>query len=156
MNSSGPALALLLLEGFRTMVELGTAELAQRGHPDVRAVHDFALRAIAAGADSAVALARRLSVSKQAAAKTILALEERGYVIREPDGGDGRRKRIIITPLGREVLTTGEKIFDSIRQRWAERIGGEALQKLEQSLSILVGGSKDPLETAGWLARTTS
>jgi DNA-binding MarR family transcriptional regulator len=156
MNNSGPALALLLLEGFRTMVDMGTAELAKRGHPDVRAVHDFALRAIDAGADSAVALGRRLSVSKQAAAKTIVALEERGYVMREPDGGDGRRKRIIITPLGRQVLTTGEEIFDSIRQQWAERIGSAALQELEQSLRMLVGGNKDPLETAGWLARTTS
>lgn len=156
MDGSGPTLALLLLAGFRSMVDMGTAELAERGHPDVRAAHDFAMRAIAAGADSAVDLGRRLSVTKQAAAKTIQALEERGYVTRVADDVDGRRKKIIITPLGREVLTIGEEIFDRIRQRWAARIGDAALRALEQNLRTLVGGETDPLDTARWLARATT
>lgn len=156
MNRSGPELALLFLAGFRSMVDTATAELARRGHPDVRAVHDFAMRAIVAGADSAVEVGRRLSVSKQAAAKTILVLEKRGYVTREADPVDGRRKRLTITPLGLEVLNTGEEIFDAIRQQWAERIGGSALASMERDLRTLVGGSVDPLDSASWLARTSS
>ena len=91
MSRSGADLALLLLGGFRSLVDAATAELAVRGYEDVRPVHDFAMRAIAAGADNASELGRRLSVSKQAAAKTIAVLQERGYVAREADPLDARR-----------------------------------------------------------------
>ncbi|MFJ8602661.1 MarR family winged helix-turn-helix transcriptional regulator [Streptomyces shenzhenensis] len=76
------------------------AELANRGHADVRPLHEFALRAVDAGADTASELGRRLSVSKQAAAKTIAALEQLGYVDRETDPHDARRKPVRVTPRG--------------------------------------------------------
>ena len=82
MSRSGADLALLLLAGFRSLVDAAIVELAARGYEDVRPVHDFAMRAIASGADNASELGRRLSVSKQAAAKTIAVLQERGYVAR--------------------------------------------------------------------------
>ncbi len=154
-TGSGPELALLLLAGFRAMVDTAMAELALRGHPDVRASHEFAMRAISAGADSATELGRRLSVSKQAAAKAILALEERGYVAREDDPVDGRRKRLVLTARGHDMLREGEAIFGSIRQRWEERIGEAALSNMERDLKALVGEAADPLDTAGWLARTS-
>lgn len=155
MNRSGPELALLLLAGFRSMVDAGTAELAKRGHPDVRASHDFAMRAIIAGADSAGELGRRLSVSKQAAAKTIIALEERGYITREVDAVDSRRKQLVVTPRGLNLLETGQEIFDGIWEQWQERIGVEALAILQNSLRTVVGGSTDSLDTFGWLVRTS-
>ena len=99
MSRSGADLALLLLGGFRSLVDTATAELAARGYEDVRPVHDFAMRAIASGADNASELGRRLSVSKQAAAKTIAVLQERGYVTRDTDPRDGRRKRLQVTAL---------------------------------------------------------
>jgi DNA-binding MarR family transcriptional regulator len=45
-------------------------------------------------------LARRLSITKQSAAKTIAVLQERGYVARDPDPSDARRKRLRVTELG--------------------------------------------------------
>jgi DNA-binding MarR family transcriptional regulator len=100
VNRSGANLALLLLGGFRSLANAATEELARRGYEDFRPVHDFAMRAIAAGADSASELGRRLSVSKQAAAKTISVLEDRGYIEREPDASDARRKHLKATSLG--------------------------------------------------------
>src|SRR5687768_9624384 len=94
MSRPGADLALLLLGGFRVLADRATAELAARGYDDVRPVHDFALQAILSGADSASELGRRMSVTKQAAAKTIAALEERRYVVREPDPADRRRLRL--------------------------------------------------------------
>ena len=43
MSRSGADLALLLLGGFRSLVDTATAELARRGYEDVRPVHDFAM-----------------------------------------------------------------------------------------------------------------
>src|SRR5687768_9024812 len=71
MNRSGPDLALLLLAGFRVLVDEAITGLAELGHEDARPVHDFALRAIANGAESASELGRSLSITKQSAARTI-------------------------------------------------------------------------------------
>jgi DNA-binding MarR family transcriptional regulator len=153
MSRSGADLALLLLGGFRSLVDDATAELTQRGYPDVRPVHDFAMRAIAAGAEDVTQLGHRLSVSRQAAAKTIAVLQERGYVTRDADPRDGRRKRLQVTPLGFEVLRQGEEIFDELRERWEQQIGAAELERLETHLAALVGAAPIRFDTPGWMAR---
>ncbi|GGP75520.1 MarR family winged helix-turn-helix transcriptional regulator [Saccharothrix coeruleofusca] len=153
MSRSGADLALLLLGGFRCLVDAAQAELADRGHGDVRPVHDFAIRAIASGADSASELGRRMAVSKQAAAKTIAVLQERGYVAREADPADARRKRLRVTDRGFAMLREAEAIFDELREQWARRIGADQLKELEARLTDLVGATPVRLDTPGWLAR---
>jgi DNA-binding MarR family transcriptional regulator len=153
MPRSGADLALLLLGGYRTLVDAAVVELAARGYDDFRPVHDFAMRAIAAGADSASELGRRTSVSKQAAAKTIAVLVERGYVARAPDPGDARRKRLQVTPLGVDVLRQGEAIFDELRTEWARRIGAAELASLEARLRELVGDGAVRADAPGWVAQ---
>jgi DNA-binding MarR family transcriptional regulator len=136
-RSPGAELALLLLRGFHSMTDEVIAELAKRGHEGVRASHAFALEAIGAGADTASELGRRLSVTKQAAAQTIAVLEQLGYVERHADLGDGRIKRLHVTPRGREMLTIGATVFDEVRSRWAAQIGAQQLDGLEAHLAEL-------------------
>ncbi|HEY4466176.1 MAG TPA: MarR family transcriptional regulator, partial [Streptosporangiaceae bacterium] len=114
-RSPGAELALLLLDGFHSMTDDVRAELANRGHPGVRANHEFTLRAIDAGADTASELGRRMSVTKQAAAQAIAVLEQLGYVDREADPGDARLKRLRVTPRGHEMMTIGAALFDEVR-----------------------------------------
>src|SRR5579863_7946368 len=151
MSRSGADLALLLLGGFRSLVDAAHDELALRGYEDVRPVHDFAMRAIAAGADNPSELGRRLSVSKQAAAKTIAVLQQRGYVARDTDPLDARRKRLQVTTLGLEVLRQGEAIFDQLRERWVQQIGAAELESLERHLATLVGATSIRFDTASWM-----
>jgi len=153
MSRSGADLALLLLGGFRTLVDAAAAELAERGHEDVRPVHDFAMRAIAAGADSASELGRRLSITKQSAAKTIAVLQERGYVTRDTDPRDGRRKRLQVTALGFDVMRQGEAVFDELRDQWAQQIGAAELDRIEDHLTALAGAQPVRFDTPGWIAR---
>ena len=153
MSRSGAELALLLLEGFRSLVDAAIVELAVHGFEDVRPAHDFAMRAIVDGADSTSELARRLSVSKQAAAKTVAVLEERGYVRREPDQSDARRKRLFVTDLGHKVLRQGEAIFDNLRAQWEQRIGRSHLETLEEHLQELIGPARVHFDSPGWMMR---
>ncbi|WP_217165945.1 MarR family winged helix-turn-helix transcriptional regulator [Streptomyces sp. AC512_CC834] len=153
MSRSGADLALLLLGGFRSLADAATAELARRGYEDVRPVHDFAMRAITAGADNASELGRRLSVSKQAAAKTITVLQERGYVTQGTDPLDRRRKRLSVTPRGHELLRQGEAIFDELREQWKARIGSDELAALEAHLRTLVGARPVRLDAPGWVPK---
>ena len=154
MSRSGADLALLLLGGFRVLVDDAVLELAARGYDDVRPVHDFAMRAIAAGADDASELGRRLSVSKQAAAKTVAVLEERGYVTRGADPLDARRKPLQVTALGFEVMRVGEAVFDELRDKWKRKIGAKQLERLESDLATLIGASPVRADTPGWIAHS--
>lgn len=152
MPRSGADLALLLLGGYRALVDAAMAELAARGYDDFRPAHEFAMRAVAAGADSASDLGRRMAVSKQAAAKTIAVLVERGYVSRDPDPDDARRKRLQVTPLGYEVLRQGEAVFEELRGSWEQQIGVSELATLEARLATLVGDRVVHAEAPGWNA----
>jgi DNA-binding MarR family transcriptional regulator len=122
-RSEGAELAQLLLAGFRSLADEVTRELQVRGHPGVRPAHEFALRAIDAGADTASELGRRLSVSKQAAAQNLAVLERLGYVEREPDPSDARRKRLKVTPHGYDMMAVGGAVLDEVRERWLAELG---------------------------------
>jgi len=153
MARYGADLALLLLGGFRHLADAASAELSRRGYHDVRPSHDFAMRAVAAGAGNASELGRRLAISKQAAAKTITLLEDRGYLIRVDDPIDARRKLLRVTELGFEVMRQGETIFDELRARWESQIGSEELVRLETNLASVLGASLVRPEEPGWIAQ---
>jgi DNA-binding MarR family transcriptional regulator len=154
MSRSGADLAQLLLGGFRILADQATAELVARGYEEIRPVHEFALQAILSGVDNASDLGRRMAVTKQAAAKTIAALEERNYVAREPDPADKRRMRLYVTDHGLAMLREGEEIFDSLREQWEQQVGAALLGQVETTLRRLVGNSGGRLDTPAWIARS--
>ncbi|MCU1526396.1 MAG: MarR family transcriptional regulator [Frondihabitans sp.] len=137
------------------MAERATVELAARGYDDVRPTHEFALRAILAGASSASDLGRRMAVSKQAAAKMIAVLEGRRYVAREPDPADKRRMNLAVTDYGLSMLRAGEATFDTLRDEWEQQVGAESLALVEATLRQLVGDAPVRLDAPGWIARDT-
>ena len=150
--SQGANLALLLLGGFRHLAGAAQAELSRRGYPGITATNEFAMRAIAGGAGSAGELARALGVSKQAAAKMINALEERGYVGRVDDPEDARRKLVTVTARGIASLHEGEAIMDELRAGWRRKVGADNLARLEADLVKLVGASPVDLDAPGSIA----
>jgi DNA-binding MarR family transcriptional regulator len=136
-TSAGAELAKLLLKTFTTLVDVVVEELEREGHPGVTATHAFALEAIDEGAQSASELSRSLGVSRQAAAKTILALEELHYLDRHDDPDDARRKRLTVTARGHEMIRIGGRAFDSLRSQAAERVGLSELEAAERVLANL-------------------
>jgi len=135
------------------MADEGSAELSRLGYEDVRPAHDFALHSILSGADSASELGRAMSVTKQAAAKTIATLEERRYLVREPDPADRRRVRLRVTDHGHQLLRDGEAVFDRLRQQWEKQVGADAVAALEATLRDLVGTRVIRIDAPGWDAR---
>ncbi|WP_205797193.1 MarR family winged helix-turn-helix transcriptional regulator [Microbacterium enclense] len=137
-STPGTRLATLLDQAFHNMVNAVVDELDRRGHPGVTATLEFALVAIRAGAGDASALGRALGVSKQAAAKTIATLETLGYVRREPDPVDARRKLLTISERGEEMTVLGAAAFDRLRLRWAESVGIADVERAERALAVLL------------------
>jgi hypothetical protein len=64
---------VLLLAGFRTLIDQLHGELARRGHPHLRPAHGFTMQAIGLEGATASELGRRLGVSKQARARPSIA-----------------------------------------------------------------------------------
>jgi DNA-binding MarR family transcriptional regulator len=153
MSRRGADLALLLLAGFRTMADRGADELAKLGYDDVKPAHDFALHSILAGADSASELGRAMSITKQAAAKTITLLEARGYVARDPDPADKRRVQLRVTERGMSMLREGEAVFDRLRADWEKQAGTEAVAALEKTLQSYAATNLIRIDSPGWDAR---
>ncbi|MCE0763307.1 MarR family transcriptional regulator [Pseudonocardia kujensis] len=145
-RSPGADLALMLLRAFRGLVDDVSNGLERAGHPGVRAADEFALRAIAEGAETASELGRRLSITKQAAAQRIATLEQLGYVEREPDPADARRRRLLTTSRGREMMALGGALLDDIRDRWAANIGRRELERIEQHLRRLTADYPFPAD----------
>jgi DNA-binding MarR family transcriptional regulator len=148
----GFELPLLLLHGFRVLIDELHAELARQGHPDMRPMHGFVFQAIGPGGTTAAQLARRLGVSKQAAGKTIDHLERLGYVERGPDPADARRKVVRLTGRAFDALARSARVFDDLRNRWAEVIGTERLRALETDLRKVTSSERFRLDIPGWFA----
>jgi len=145
----GFELPLRLLLGFRTLIDDLHAELVKQGHPEMRPMHGFVFQAIGPEGTTAVELGRRLGVSKQAAGKTVDALEQLGYVRREPDRRDQRQKIVRLTARGYDALARSALIFDELRARWASELGPERLRALESDLRTMTGDLAVPLDMPG-------
>ena len=146
----GFELPLLLFAGFRSIIDELHAELARRGHPDMRPAHGFAMQAVGLGGATATEVGRRLGISKQAAGKTVDRLAELGYVQRAADAADRRRKLIRLTPRGIEALTLSAMIFGEIRAGWAAELGAGRLADLEAALRTMAPGETFRLDVPGW------
>jgi DNA-binding MarR family transcriptional regulator len=146
----GFELPLLLFGGFRSIIDELNAELARRGHPDLRPAHGFALQAIGPRGATATEVGRRLGISKQAAGKTIDRLVEIGYVQKVGDDSDRRRKLVRITPRGRDALALSAMIFENIRSRWQATLGTTRLSALEEDLRTMAPGETFRLDVPGW------
>jgi DNA-binding MarR family transcriptional regulator len=152
MSSAGYELPLLLFAGFRSIIDELHAELARRGHQEMRPAHGFAMQAIGFSGATATEVGRRLGISKQAAGKTIERLEAIGYVQRAGDGLDRRRKLVRLTPRGTEALSLSAEIFTEIRDRWAATLGADRVDDLEASLRAMAPGETFRLDVPGWFA----
>lgn len=150
-DTAGFELPLLLLGGFRSLIDELHAELARQGHPGVRPGYGFAMQAIGSRGASASEVGRRLGVSKQAAGKTVERLTELGYVRRIQDQADRRRQVVHLTDHGWDALRRSAVVFEQLRARWARVLGPERLRELEADLRRLVPDHAVRLDVAAWL-----
>ncbi|GHJ10703.1 MarR family transcriptional regulator [Micromonospora humidisoli] len=146
----GFVLPLLLLAGFRSLVDDLHAELARQGHPELRPAHGFALQAVGVDGTTASDLGHRLGVSKQAAGKTVDRLVALGYLERADDPADARRKLIRMTEKGVDGLRRSATIFDALREQWVGRLGAERVAALEDDLRAVTPPDTFRLDVPGW------
>jgi DNA-binding MarR family transcriptional regulator len=150
---SGFELPLLLLGGFRSLIDELHVRLARQGHEHARPIHGFALQALGQEGVTISELGRRLGVSKQAAAKTAANLEQLGYASRVRHPNDGRAWVLAPTASGIEMLTLSAAVFEQLHQLWVDELGQERVRALEDDLETILKrrGSQRLADTPGWL-----
>ena len=146
----GFALPLLLVTAFRATIDELHDRLAERGHPDARPIHGFALQAIGPDGITVSGLGRRLAVSKQAAAKTVASLERLGYIERHRHPTDSRAVLVRPSLRGQEFLSLSAEIFDQLHVGWAQQLGEQRLSALEDDLELLAGSAR-LVDIPGWI-----
>ena len=131
-------LSLAVTSGLEELHE----ELTTRGHPGFRPAHGYALLAILDGLDTASALAPRLGITKQGAAKLLQWLLEEGYVADSETGsGDARRRPVVVTERGRAVVRLSAEVQARIEERWAAQVGERRMATARRVLEEAVAGS---------------
>lgn len=149
---SGGEIALRLFAAFRDLVDEVHAELAARGHPEVRPAHGFALRAIGPTGATAGDLADRLGVTKQAAGKTVETLVSAGYAERSADPTDARRKIVRLSAAGEDVLALSAWTFDRARAERFRDLDTEQVEVFEAVLRAMTQDVPPRTDAAAWLA----
>ncbi len=147
----GFELPLLLARAFRAVIDELHERLAERGHPDARPIHGFALQAIGPDGATVSQLGRRLAVSKQAAAKTSASLAQLGYVERREHPTDARAVQLQRSCRGEELLSLSAEILGQLRAAWAHELGEERFDAFEDDLEVIAGAARLG-GLPGWLA----
>ena len=150
MRSPGWEMPILLMGAFRHLIDELHVDLAARGFPDARPGHGFALQAVGPHGVTVTELGRRLGVSKQAAAKTAVAMERLGYLTREPSPEDARAILLRRSDRGEAVLMASAEFFARQQAHWVAVIGLERFMALVNDLRILAGEATIG-DTSGWL-----
>lgn len=117
------------------------AELSKRvamtDYADIRVSHGCVFGNIDPEGSRLTDLAERAHMTKQSVGEVTSDLEQRGYVERIPDQGDGRAKIIRLTDRGRDAQALGRGLIDDIERKWAERFGEQRVAALRDALEAI-------------------
>ena len=71
-------------------------------------------------------------------------------VARTADAHDARRKLIVLTDDGVDLLRRSAEIFDALRASWVRTLGAERVRAMEADLRTVVGAHAYRLDAASW------
>ncbi|MFB9308210.1 DNA-binding MarR family transcriptional regulator [Agromyces hippuratus] len=147
-------LPILLIGSFREVIDELHEQLRELGFEDLRPLHGFALQSIAEGGVSISEFARRLGVTKQAAARTAASMESLGLVDRHVDPDDARASVITRTPRANDFLAASGRLLGERETEWRRQLGADRYDTMISCLQQL--RAAEPFTTIpGWLGRTT-
>jgi len=114
-----------LISLFRQTARLMVDDLVDRlraaGYDDTTAAHHPVFENIDPGGTRLTVLAARAGLTHQSMGELVQALEERGYVERRPDPGDGRVRLVRLTRKGRQAARRALEEIAAIEASWLER-----------------------------------
>ncbi len=120
-----------------------TSKMAARGYPVYGEARGSLIRHIGADGISQAMLARKAGISKQAVQQQIDDLGADGYVTREPDPDDARKKIVMLTAQGEALFTVANDVKREIEAHYRALIGPERMEVLKAALAAITADGKD-------------
>jgi DNA-binding MarR family transcriptional regulator len=113
---------------------------AEAGYTELRPAHMSILQHVdhPPGGTRIGELADRAQMTKQSMGQLVADMERGGLVERVPDPTDGRARIVRLTERGWMMHETAGEIVRGLEADWANRIGGQKLDRLRQLLKELI------------------
>lgn len=136
----GPLIGALLAVPYTELLRRTQAGLAAAGFDDLRPAHTPVFQLLPTAGCRVTELAERAGMTKQAMGYLVDYLEERGYVERAPDPGDGRAQLVRRTARGRAVNRAARQGVEEIQAEWTGLLGEARMAQLLGLLRDLARG----------------
>ena len=137
-EQSSSDLAIVLTGASRVVADRLGAAVRAAGIEDMRSSFGFVIRALAERDRTLTELAATLDVSKQAAIKVVDEMEARGFLVREPDPGDRRRKLLTLTDKGQAVRAAALAASREMERELRAELGEADVDAMRRSLLALL------------------
>jgi DNA-binding MarR family transcriptional regulator len=134
----GTPLARLFAIAYRSLIDDLHERLAARGWRNVRPNYGFVLLAARGSGIQASEIAALMGISKQAASKLVEAMEQAGYLRRDPHADDLRAKLVTLTGLGDDLLAEVEQIYAELEDEWAAILDRDRVDALRSDLTTVL------------------
>jgi DNA-binding MarR family transcriptional regulator len=145
----GTPLARLFAIAYRSLIDDLHERLAARGWRNVRQNYGFVLLAARGPGIQASEIAALMGISKQAASKLVEAMEQAGYLRRDPHADDLRAKVVTLTGRGDELLAAVEEIYAELEDEWVAILDRARVDALRCDLTTVLrathGGRLPPI-----------
>jgi DNA-binding MarR family transcriptional regulator len=126
---------VLLFKAFENEL-LSSLHRHERFASITTADHDI-LRFIKPAGTTATAIAHLNGTSKQAVAKALASLEERGFVVRQPHPDDARAQIVLFSKDGQALAKEALRIVARIEARYEAALGRKEFTRLKKGLRDL-------------------
>jgi len=133
----GPFVGGLMRTVVEWVREQMYAGVLAAGYDDVNPAHLSLFRWPGMDRTRPTELAEQMRITKQSVNDLLGHLEQRGYLVREPDPADGRARIVRLTPAGRRLDKAVNTEAKAAEARVAEILGPKRFAELRQALEIL-------------------
>ena len=124
-----------LLQGFSWFDDGLQSYLQAKGWPHVTRPQSMVMVHEVRGLTRPSDIARNLGVSRQAIHTTINQMIDLGLIELDKDDGDGRSKRVVITPTGQAMRAVAQEAMTVISAALEARIGRPAVDALHDAFA---------------------
>lgn len=135
---AGPYIGYLTRRVWQWVRQIIAAEVMAAGFTDLNPAHVAVFRNPAPDGLSPSELAEQLQITKQSVNELLGHLERHGYLVREPDPRNSRRRRIRLTDQGHQVHAVALAAAQEAERTAAKLLGEDRLADLRRNLTDLV------------------
>lgn len=134
----GPYIGSLTRQVWQWVRQRVYAEVTAAGFTDLKPAHVAVFRNPSPDGKSPSELAGQLNITKQSVNELLGHMEQHGYLIREPDPRNSRRRQIRLTAKGRQVEAVAGAAARGAEKTAADLLGEQRLAELRRTLINLV------------------